>query len=140
VQALDQARRLIGAWWAHSKPDNPKGYLEAISGTLEGYPSLLAAECCDPQVGLARGREQPPTVASIVGWCEQRLAIYRAVVTLARKRPEQRAPPERAFDLEDRPAADGRELVMYSEELIAKHGRPIGRFERPPPPRGVVHE
>jgi len=49
-----------------SRPDNPAGYLEALAGAPSDYPLLLVSECCDPRTGLARRREQPPTVASII--------------------------------------------------------------------------
>jgi len=70
----------------HTRPDNPAGYLEALAGALSDYPFLLVAECCDPRTGLARRREQPPTVASIIAWCDERLDLYRV---LASARPER---------------------------------------------------
>ena len=55
----------------HANPPNPGAYSLSIAKTLEKYPLGVAEECCDPQTGLARSREFPPTVACIVEWCER---------------------------------------------------------------------
>jgi hypothetical protein len=65
--------------WPHSKPADPETYADALASVLAQYPLGLVQECVDPRRGLAREREFPPTVASIVDWCDRKLAWHQAV-------------------------------------------------------------
>ena len=84
-RAAELGKQLVGQW-PHANPPNPGAYSLSIAKTLEKYPLGVAEECCDPQTGLARHREFPPTVACIVEWCERKTAAYVAV--------SRRGPPE----------------------------------------------
>jgi hypothetical protein len=52
---------------------------------LQQYPLGVVQNCCDPRTGLAREREFPPTVASIVDWCELRVKRHQGAVIHARQ-------------------------------------------------------
>jgi hypothetical protein len=76
--ALEAGRQLIGQW-PHAKPADPETYAAALACVLAQYPLGLVQECADPCRGLASEREFPPTVASVVSWCDRRLAWHQAV-------------------------------------------------------------
>lgn len=78
-QTLRLAKQLIGSW-PHGRADDPATYAAAIAAALRDYPSALAAECCDPRVGLARKREMMPTVFAVHDWCQERMKFYRCLV------------------------------------------------------------
>jgi hypothetical protein len=82
-QAAEFGKQLVGQW-PHANPPNPETYSLSIAKTLEKYPLGVVEECCDPQTGLARFREYPPTVAAVVEWCELRT---RAYVAISQRRP-----------------------------------------------------
>jgi hypothetical protein len=78
-EALRQVRKLVGGW-PHARPPDPEGWAASLAATLAQYPLGVVQECCDPRVGLVRGREFPPTVAAIVEWCDRRLTYHRGMV------------------------------------------------------------
>lgn len=88
-QALTLTKRLLGAW-PHANPPDPIGYARSIAETLSQYPLGLVEECCDPRTGLAKAREFPPTVASIVEFCDRRLAYHRGMARWADKKASER--------------------------------------------------
>lgn len=98
--ALMAARRLIGSW-PNARPPEPETYTAAISAALCAYPQGVIDECCDPRIGLARKREFPPTVASVVEWCDDRLEYYQVLANYEAKAREV----EREFTDEDRAQA-----------------------------------
>jgi hypothetical protein len=77
-RAAQLGKQLLGQW-PHANPPDPQTYSLSIAQTLQKYPLGVAEECCDPQLGLARFREFPPTVAAIVEWCELTTRAYVAV-------------------------------------------------------------
>jgi len=87
--ALKAARQLVGQW-PQARPPDPETYAGALGAVLAGYPAGVVEECCDPRSGLARSREFPPTVASIVEWCDRHLQYHR---TIADYRPPSPVPP-----------------------------------------------
>ncbi len=58
-------------------------------------------ECCNPRTGMARKREFPPTVASVVEWCDDRLEYYQVLAAYEAKAREA----DREFTDEDRARA-----------------------------------
>ena len=89
--ALKLAERLVGQW-PHAKPPNMSGWLTALASVLAQYPAPIAGECVDPRVGVARGREFPPTVACVVEWCDERRRHYERRTTLIAPRVERDIP------------------------------------------------
>src|ERR1700723_2887677 len=87
-RAAELGKQLVGQW-PHANPPNPGAYSLSVAKTLERYPLGVAEECCDPQTGLARYREFPPTVAAIVDWCELTTRAYVAIS----QRPRPEPPP-----------------------------------------------
>ena len=65
------------------------GWLTALASVLAQYPAPIAGECVDPRVGVARGREFPPTVACVVEWCDERRRHYERRTTLIAPRVER---------------------------------------------------
>ncbi len=86
IEALKLARLLTGRWWVHSRPADPETYVEGIADALAEYPLAVATECCDVREGLARVREQPPTIVAVVKWCDARVDLYRALVNVKPRR------------------------------------------------------
>lgn len=78
-EALKATKLLIGSW-PHANPPDPQGWAASLAAALAGYPLGLVQECCDPRTGLARSREFPPTVQSIVDWCDRRLKYHTGMV------------------------------------------------------------
>lgn len=77
LRAIELARKLIGAW-AKSEADSPHVFTLSIASALQEYPVLVAEQCADPRIGLARTREFVPTVASVHGWCQDRMKTYES--------------------------------------------------------------
>ena len=77
-------KQLLGCF-PHARPADPESYALAITSVLQQYPLGVAEECCDPRTGLARTREFPPTVASIVDWCELRVKRHTGAMIHASK-------------------------------------------------------
>ena len=78
-EAAKQGKRLIGCF-PHARPPDPESYALAIATVLQQFPPAVVAECCDPRYGLPRTREFPPTVASIVDWCELRVKRHTGAI------------------------------------------------------------
>jgi hypothetical protein len=97
-RAAELGKQLVGQW-PHANPPNPSAYSLSIAKTLEKYPLGVAEECCDPQTGLARFREFPPTVAAITEWCE---LTTRAYVAVAQRGQPPAEKPKREFTPEHR--------------------------------------
>lgn len=95
---MKAAKQLVGCF-PHARPPEPETYAAALGATLAQYPEQVVRDCVDPRIGLARKREFPPTVASIVEWCDTRLAYYQV---LAKYEEREQAPPEREFNEDDR--------------------------------------
>jgi hypothetical protein len=72
-------KQLVGQW-PHANPPNPGAYSLAIAKTLEKYPLGVVEECCDPVAGLAAVRDFPPTINSIVLWCDMRLKQHQGAI------------------------------------------------------------
>ena len=87
LRAAELGKQLVGQW-PHANPPNPGAYSLSIAKTLEKYPLGVAEEICDPQTGLARFREFPPTVACIVEWCERMTQAYVAIAKPGRPEAE----------------------------------------------------
>ena len=68
------------------------GWLTALASVLAQYPAPIAGECVDPRVGVARGREFPPTVACVVEWCDERRRFYERRTTIIAARVERDVP------------------------------------------------
>jgi hypothetical protein len=118
--ALKAAKQLVGSF-PHARPPEPETYAAAIGATLAAYPPAVVNECVDPRIGLARKREFPPTVASVVEWCDARLSYYQA---LARYEARE-VKPEREFSDADRALAK-RFLADLAAELRARNpGSPV---------------
>jgi hypothetical protein len=101
--------KMLVSAWPHANPPDPKGYAASIASVLEQYPLGVVEECCDPRLGLARGREFPPTIAAVTTWCENRIAHYRFTIRQAdaedgRKR-EAEFTPEHCKSMRERLAA-----------------------------------
>jgi hypothetical protein len=77
--AAKAAKKLVSAWPRLNVPD-PVGYAASLGAILEQYPLGVVEQCCDPARGLAREREFPPTVASIVEWCDLRVKRHRGAI------------------------------------------------------------
>ena len=77
--ALKAAKRLAGSW-PHARPPDPEGWAASLAAALVDYPLGVVEECCDPRRGLAREREFPPTVASIIEWCDLRVKRHRGAI------------------------------------------------------------
>lgn len=101
TQALKAAKQLVGCF-PHARPPEPETYAAALGATLAQYPEGVVRDCVDPRIGLARKREFPPTVASVVDWCDTRLAYYQTIAKWEGRTPE---PPEREFTDDDRALA-----------------------------------
>lgn len=86
--AAKAARKLVSAWPHLNVPD-PVGYAASLGAILEQYPLGVVEQCCDPARGLAREREFPPTVASIVEWCDLRVKRHRGAMLHARVEAEE---------------------------------------------------
>lgn len=122
--ALKAAKQLVGSF-PHARPPEPETYAAAIGATLAQYPPRIVNECVDPRVGLARKREFPPTVASIIEWCDARLAHYEALA----KYEAREKPPEREFTDDDRALAR-KFLADLADELKGRNGRLVaGAFK-----------
>lgn len=130
--ALKAAKQLVGSW-PHSRPPEPEIYAAALGATLAQYPPRIVNECVDPRAGLARKREFPPTVASIVEWCDARLAYYEALA----KYEAREKPPEREFSDEDRVIAR-KFLADLADELKVRNGMPIATALRQHQPAGAA--
>lgn len=86
-EASKAAKRLIGSW-PHANPPDADGWVASLAAVLAGYPLGVVQECADPRVGLARGREFPPTVAAIVEWCDRRTKYHRGMIRWAGLPPD----------------------------------------------------
>lgn len=95
-EAVASARKLVSAW-PHAAPPSPLGWAESLTDVLEQYPLGVVVECVDPKIGLAREREFPPTVASVVDWCDRRLKYHRGMMKWG-----ERIKPEPEFSDEHR--------------------------------------
>ena len=93
-EAIKAARRLAGSW-PHARPPDPDGYAASLASAFAAYPLGVVEECADPRFGLAQKREFPPTVASIVEWCDRRLKYHQGMV----KWGESIAPEEQFTDV-----------------------------------------
>lgn len=117
--ALKAAKQLVGCF-PHARPPDPEIYAAAIGATLAGYPPRVVSDCVDPRIGLARKREFPPTVASVVEWCDARLSYYQ---TLARYEAREKQ-PERVFTDAEREA--GRKFLADLAASIGSEGGVTG--------------
>lgn len=70
-EAVDAVGRLISAF-PNGGQQSSKGYIGALSALLLEYPRQIALECADPVKGVARATKFLPTIADIVGWCDER--------------------------------------------------------------------
>jgi len=86
-EALKAAKRLAGSW-PHARPPDPDGWAASLAAALSDYPLGVVQECCDPRIGLARAREFPPTVASIVEWCDTRVKQHQGAIIWGRKQAD----------------------------------------------------
>ena len=80
--AMDLAGELVGLWPSYGDKAASQStiYLSGLASALAHYPALIAQECCDPRVGLARVDEREPTVKAVHDWCEARLKLYRGMM------------------------------------------------------------
>jgi hypothetical protein len=117
-RAAELGKQLVGQW-PHTNPPNPGAYSLSVAKTLEKYPLGVAEECCDPQTGLARYREFPPTVASIVDWCERTTRAYVAIAERQRPadaKPEPVYTDEHRATMRDRIKRLGQSLKMITAD------------------------
>ena len=112
-QATRAAKQLLGCF-PHARPPDMDTYSGAIAAVLAAYPLGVVEECCDPRTGLARSREFPPTVVSVVEWCDKRLFYHRewSKYVPVKKTPEYDG---REFNAEHRKSMLGRLQSLMSD-------------------------
>lgn len=110
---MKAARGLAGSW-PHARPPDPDGYAASLAAALAAYPLGVVQECCDPRTGLAQHREFPPTVASIVEWCDRRVKQHRGMMKW-----NEKIAGEKQFSDEHRKSMLGRWRALL-HSLLAK--------------------
>lgn len=92
--ALRNAKKLVAAW-PYLNAQDPAGYAASLGAVLADYPLGVVEECCDPRSGLARTREFPPTVQSVIEWCDKRVKQHQGAIIWARKEAGKQAESDR---------------------------------------------
>jgi len=119
-EAIEAVGRLISAF-PNGTPQDPKGYIGALSGILLEYPRSIALRCADLRLGVARETRFLPTVADLVAWCERETASMRGIVETEDR--EARIIREmEARRLESEKIEASRRARPSYDELKAKHG------------------
>lgn len=114
--ALAAAKQLMGQW-PHAKPVDSETYAASLAAVLAQYPLGLVQECVDPRTGLARTREFPPTVACLVEWLDERLALLQKLASI---KPRPPPPPQPEFSAEHRQSMIARFQALMQDMLRAK--------------------
>src|SRR6266487_1108628 len=129
-EAIRAAKQLVGCF-PHAKPLDPEVYAGSLAAVLAQYPLGVVKECVDPRTGLARNREFPPTVYSVVVWCDDRLQHHKKFanyVAIGEPRQEKDFSPEHCENMLAR-------LSKLMHEVFDRHRnatwvRPRGPFEK----------
>lgn len=114
---IRQVRILFSAYRRDEFAD-PEGFVTQIGVVLEEYPEDVIVYVTHPRTGLQRRSKWPPSIAEVVEACDEevarlaKIAKYRAMGEVQKMLPAPRA---------------GR---CNFDEMVAKHGRPIGIGER----------
>ena len=96
-----------------------------LGTVLSDYPEEVIVHVTSPRTGIQRRTKWPPSISEVIEACEEACRYFKVVEqgkawkTMV---PVAIAPPVRA---------EGQDYAS----MVAKHGRPIGRFETAPPTR-----
>lgn len=124
------AKLILGCYRAAEVSD-PDVYTTAIMALLARYPVDIGARLSDPKDGVAGRFKWLPTVSEIREECDR---LQTADVAAAKRR-EDVAEQWRLREEAERPipqpaAQQQRQILSNYDEAFAKHGRPIGVFEK----------
>lgn len=125
ASAPDQAyclrmTRLMFSCYRKDEAHDPEIYCAAVAATLADFPRQVVDYVTDPRTGIPSESKFLPNVAEVRAACvreaERRRVLSQPKVILRRGyKPPVKAEPGTSYF-----------------EMFAKHGRPIGRFERDP--------
>jgi hypothetical protein len=121
--ALDQAyclsrAKVLFACYRKDEAHDPEIYAAAIAATLSDYPCAVVDRATDPRTGIASECKWLPSVAEVREFCD---ATAQRLHRLAQPIHQRNSAP-----LSPHKTLTGQSF----EEMFAKHGRPIGRFEK----------
>jgi hypothetical protein len=118
-------------------------FLDAAAAILADYPDDVIVSVTDPRSGLPGKIKWPPQPQEVKAACEAMVQPRRNRAAWDKRSAEQLL-ERAAIEVERAKRAGGdireRKLVTYSDELIATHGRPVGRFERHLPAQSAPDE
>ena len=116
--ATDRARIMLGCY-RKGEANDPQTYSTAVAGLLAQYEREVILEVTHPLNGMPSQTDFMPTLKELKGACE------REANRLNRIRNARPTTPHRiTYVKPDAPR-------VSHEELMKKHGRFLGRFERP---------
>lgn len=96
---------------------DPMGFVATLAAILEEYDPEIVEYVTDPKTGIQRRLKWPPSPAEIVEACVAEISHRAKVAKYSSMPPPLRLPKPKYS------AADS------YEEMVRKHGRPIGVFE-----------
>ena len=117
---LMKANVLFGCYRKDEAHD-PDIYAAAVSSVLSDYPKNIIDTASDPRTGIASTQKFLPSVAEVKEFCDalgerkERLKRYSELPAFRKSDPTPIAK-----------TPDGQSF----EEMFAKHGRPVGVFEK----------
>lgn len=109
---------LFSAYRLDNYPD-PKGFMAQAGMVLERYDPQVVAMVTSPLTGIQRKCKFPPTIAELVEECD------RVAVELVDTERRRNAPKMARDPVVHRVIEPGQGF----DEMVKKHGKPIGRFE-----------
>jgi hypothetical protein len=72
-----RCQRIIFSAYRTDQYSDPEGYMASLGAVLEQYPNEVIVYVTDPRTGIQRKSKWPPTIAEIVGACDERAAHLR---------------------------------------------------------------
>lgn len=114
----DKMKILFSAYRLDDYPD-PKGFMVQMGMVLENYDPQIVAYVTSPLTGIQRKSKFPPSIAEVVSACVD------AKIELAEAERRRNEPVRVVEKIVHDPIPPGQGY----EEMVAKHGKPVGRFE-----------
>lgn len=117
---IRQAKVLFSAYRRDEFAD-PEGFVAQLGVVLQQYHENVIMHVTGPLTGLQRRCKQPPSIAEVVADCDaetarlEKIKRFQAMGTVQKSLP----PPVTT--------------ISNFDEMCAKHGRPLGPFERGTP-------
>ena len=124
--ALYHSKLILGCYRTDSVSD-PQVYVTAVAAVISRYPSDIGARLSDPKDGIAGRIKWLPSVSEIREACE---AMQIADVAAAKRQADLTEQFRLREERERLPPPRLRAYVSNYDDACAKHGRPMGPFEK----------